>query len=382
MNNLCYQSMMLNNNNNNNNNLNKSCTDLYYRQSQPVAVTSGFTRNHYNRKKKKNGGGEIEILGGGGGGGGDAIAMQQLMVGGDRVLVNENQLYSMNHPNHPHHHHYHHHPHHQPLYRTLSDNCYVSLDPPEAVLTTSLDSSPAATTTTATSSSLEAEELNSELWYYGNIDRERATALVSRACTGSFLVRSSGTFSTSYALTVKVPADHSHTGVCHYLILRTEEDGGKFKIKVKIYFFLYYPTKLNLQPSSYPPKGFTKEFDTVQSLIVHHTIMKEQLPCTLKLQQRPNSTTTNTTNSSTTTLGSKASAHFYNTVKSAHATPSSSSLYGNFYTYGKKGGEDAGCSSLQVGEDEEDHDLMVDVDLDPTYQQILDNFRKVMAQCS
>lgn len=107
--------------------------------------------------------------------------------------------------------------------------------------------------------------------------------------------------------------------------------------------------------------------------------MKEQLPCTLKLQQHPQNSTS--CNSSATLNSNKASSHFYNTVKSVHATPSSSSasLYGNFYAYGKKGSgnEDAICSKSL-----EDDDLMVDVDLDPTYQAILDNFRKVMAQCS
>src|SRR5699024_7261636 len=125
---------------------------------------------------------------------------------------------------------HHHSHHHQPLYRTLSDNCYISLDPPEVLTSTT------TTTTSMDHLSEEEEQLNSELWYYGKIDRERATALVSRACTGSFLVRSSGTYSSSYALTVKVPADHSHTGVCHYLILKTEEaegeNPGKYKIKV------------------------------------------------------------------------------------------------------------------------------------------------------
>ena len=86
--------------------------------------------------------------------------------------------------------------------------------------------------------------------------------------------------------------------------------------------------------------------------------MKEQLPCTLKLQ------------SSNYGKSISCSQLGYNTVNSGNA-----SIYGancgNLYTYGKS------CGALNEADD-----LMVDVDLDPTYQKILDNFRKVMAQCS
>lgn len=113
--------------------------------------------------------------------------------------------------------------------------------------------------------------------------------------------------------------------------------------------------------------------------------MKEQLPCTLKLQQHPVQTSNSSSNSTSNSTLASSKCHFYNTVKSTTASPSQSSLYGNFYTYGK-----GGTSSKKVQEINceaihhpvEDDELMVDVDLDPTYQQILDNFRKVMAQCS
>src|SRR5699024_6596138 len=145
-----------------------------------------------------------------------AIAMQ-LVNSGRRVLVNENQLYSMHlaskenatlgyHTSG----------------RTLSENCYASLEPPPQE---------------ETEFTKNQDPLNQERWYYGNIDREKATQRVARACTGTFLVRPSTFSKNSYALTVKVPLDYSTAGVCHYLILRTDE--GKFKIKVGLQVIWY-----------------------------------------------------------------------------------------------------------------------------------------------
>lgn len=184
MNNLCYQSMMP-----------KSGADLSPHMSAPGMVGFPGDTSTSPVVRFRNNGDE------------DAIAMQLV----NRVMLNENQLYSMNHSGKgtlgpkasacdqlP---------------QGLSDNCYVSLEAPQETTLSKHD------------------PMNKEIWYYGNLERERAVQLVSRSFTGSFLVRSSSTFKHSYALTVKVPLDHSHTGVCHYLIIRTDE--GKYKIKVR-----------------------------------------------------------------------------------------------------------------------------------------------------
>lgn len=101
--------------------------------------------------------------------------------------------------------------------------------------------------------------------------------------------------------------------------------------------------------------------------------MKEQLPCTLKL---------NTTNfygnvsypllSYGTNVRTQSKGKFMNSYNS---TPRSANIY---KTYGGKVSVE---STLNLTKND-NQDLMVDIDLDPTYSKILDNFRKVMAHCS
>ena len=79
---------------------------------------------------------------------------------------------------------------------------------------------------------------------------------------GTFLVRSSLTHPDSFALSIKVPSSESrHTGdssIAHYLIIASLSHG-------------------------YRINGSAKSFPTLYSLIVHHSVMKEILPCTLHL---------------------------------------------------------------------------------------------------
>ncbi|XP_012945933.1 tensin-4, partial [Aplysia californica] len=74
---------------------------------------------------------------------------------------------------------------------------------------------------------------------------------------GSFLVRDSSTHPGCYVLSVRVPKYENPAEVSHYLILRTHRG-------VKL-------------------KGLDKEWSTLPALVTHHTVMREMLPCTLRL---------------------------------------------------------------------------------------------------
>ena len=81
---------------------------------------------------------------------------------------------------------------------------------------------------------------------------------------GTFLVRFSSTHPNSFALSIKVPSalsmsrNDSSSSIAHYLIIASLSHG-------------------------YRINGSVKSFPTLYSLIVHHSVMKEILPCTLNL---------------------------------------------------------------------------------------------------
>lgn len=101
-------------------------------------------------------------------------------------------------------------------------------------------------------------------WFQAGIPREISLEILQQEPIGSFLVRSSTSKPGCYALSVRVPngKEGSSVAIAHYLITQTNRG---FKIK-----------------------GFTKEFPSLTSLIVHHSVMPELLPCPLLLH-RPSS---------------------------------------------------------------------------------------------
>ena len=103
--------------------------------------------------------------------------------------------------------------------------------------------------------------------------------------------------------------------------------------------------------------------------------MKEQLPCTLRLNVKPPNFCKSISYSKLdyNTSNKNKFDSTWNTFNSFQKCNSkqASNIYN---TYGKS------CGTLNVLPDNQD--LMVDIDLDPTYQKILDNFRKAMAHCS
>merc|ERR1712088_256113 len=94
-------------------------------------------------------------------------------------------------------------------------------------------------------------------WYQPHLPRELAVKILSDCSVGSFIVRTSQSQigSGCLALTVRVPKSFNGTGILHYLILISE--------------------------SGFRIKGFSKVFSSLSGLVVHHSVMKEALPCRL-----------------------------------------------------------------------------------------------------
>lgn len=107
----------------------------------------------------------------------------------------------------------------------------------------------------------EEVKLREASWYQPGLSREIATEILSSQSVGAFMVRCSNTSNDSYALSVKIPRVTCGTTlhVAHYLILASLSHG-------------------------YRLKGSAKTFPTLGSLIVHHSVMQEILPCTLNLK--------------------------------------------------------------------------------------------------
>ena len=91
---------------------------------------------------------------------------------------------------------------------------------------------------------------------------------------GTFLVRSSLSHPDSFALSIKVPLPSSS------LLLGSQE--GESSIHSSPSSIAHYLIIASLS-HGYRINGSVKSFPTLFSLIVHHSVMKEILPCTLNL---------------------------------------------------------------------------------------------------
>lgn len=105
----------------------------------------------------------------------------------------------------------------------------------------------------------EEEELREAPWFQAGIPREIALEVLGQEPVGSFMVRKSTSKPGCFALSLRVPRSLQPTGISHYLIMHTNR--------------------------GYKIKGFTKEFGTLTSLITHHSVMPELLPCPLSLSR-------------------------------------------------------------------------------------------------
>ena len=99
-------------------------------------------------------------------------------------------------------------------------------------------------------------------WYQPHLPRELAVKILSDCTVGSFIVRNSQSQMGTgcLALTVRVPKSFNGTGILHYLIVVSE--------------------------SGFRIKGFTKVFPSLSCLVVHHSVMKEALPCRLVVEDQ------------------------------------------------------------------------------------------------
>lgn len=96
---------------------------------------------------------------------------------------------------------------------------------------------------------------SSSSWFLPKISRSKAEEILTPASVGSFLLRSSSCPSSAFALSVRVEEDR----VQHHLLLLSNKG-----------------VVLN---------GSNKVFPSLGSLVTHLSIMKEELPCCLVLEE-------------------------------------------------------------------------------------------------
>ncbi|CAF0777753.1 unnamed protein product, partial [Didymodactylos carnosus] len=96
-------------------------------------------------------------------------------------------------------------------------------------------------------------------WFYNNITRESVEAALTVRSIGSFILRNSSSSPNAFVLSVRVPKYIKKSLVVHYLI---DHDKDGYKLR-----------------------GTKKLFTTLTSLIVHHSIVTENLPVVLNLRQ-------------------------------------------------------------------------------------------------
>jgi len=113
----------------------------------------------------------------------------------------------------------------------------------------------------STSSILDEAELKNAPWFQKGIPRDLSLEVLRREPEGSFVVRASNS-KNGLALSVRVPDNYHPEGIINYLIIRS--------------------------PKGFKIKGCQKQFPTVTSLLVHHSVMPEMLPCPLLLNRYNN----------------------------------------------------------------------------------------------
>lgn len=102
----------------------------------------------------------------------------------------------------------------------------------------------------------EQEDLKNAPWFQAGLQRKISLEILLQQSPGAFLIRHS----------------ESHKK-CFVLSLRTEP--------VQPPKLLHYLIEKNWR--GYAIKGFSKEFSSLKSLVIHHSVLKEQLPIPLAL---------------------------------------------------------------------------------------------------
>lgn len=112
----------------------------------------------------------------------------------------------------------------------------------------------------------ELEELKETPWFQAGLPRKISLDILLQQTPGSFLVRQSESHKRCFVLSLRVPP-FEPPKLAHYLIEKPRR--------------------------GYMIKGFPKEFPTIKSLIVHHSVLQEQLPIPLSLPRPKNVIITN-----------------------------------------------------------------------------------------
>jgi len=103
----------------------------------------------------------------------------------------------------------------------------------------------------------DSQELMASPWYQQGLSRDITTEILSSRPVGSFVVRQSQSRTDAWALSVHIP----YGIVAHYLI-------QKIRVENKIYYKIQDSRKI---------------FHSLVSLVIHHSVMPESLPCPLVL---------------------------------------------------------------------------------------------------
>jgi len=134
---------------------------------------------------------------------------------------------------------------------------------------------------------LDIEEIKNAPWFKEDMSRDTALETLRGDPEGSFVVRSSGSRSGRLALSVRVPTHFNPSGMVHYLIVRA--------------------------PKGFRIKGCYKQFISLSSLLIHHSVMPEMLPCPLALTRHQAQAVFSQSNSA----GSKAGSNVGSTSENA-----------------------------------------------------------------
>lgn len=108
----------------------------------------------------------------------------------------------------------------------------------------------------------EQDELKEEPWFQVGLPREISLQILLQLPAGSFLVRQSETYQNCFALSMRAPSRNDDPKLAHYLIEKSSK-GYRFR-------------------------GFTREFPSIKSLIIHHSILQGPLPVPLILTKSLN----------------------------------------------------------------------------------------------
>lgn len=118
-------------------------------------------------------------------------------------------------------------------------------------------------------------------WYKEHLSRDAASRLLKHREVGSFVVRRSAKRD-CFALSLTVPPKSSAANVNNIMEHQpSQHSTGK---QHKVVHYLIEQTNKEF----FRIKGFGKEFQTLQALVTHHSVMKEKLPVALRLERTHN----------------------------------------------------------------------------------------------